>query len=166
MPASSWRKPQKSAASETSVFTFTRFAADSTSDIRLARCDRSLDWRANVPEIKIDPQSNVLTLGTMEWEAHFDRIIVLQDDFRSGLECKRCLGRDVRKEISVISCENCNGTGKSVIVKDGKCSMCSGDGVIPCPECKGKGGTLILPENAERRPTTGTIVSAGERCNI
>jgi co-chaperonin GroES (HSP10) len=115
-----------------------------------------------MPEIKIDPQSNVLKLGTMEFEAHHDRMIVLQDDFRSGHECPRCMGRDVRNEISVIRCENCKGTGKSVIVKDGKCSQCSGDGIIPCPDCKGKGGTLIVPGSAERRPTTGTIVSAGE----
>jgi hypothetical protein len=117
-----------------------------------------------VPEIKIDHQSNVLTLGTMQWEAHHDRIIVLQDDFRSGLECTRCMGRDVRNEVSVIRCDNCKGTGKSAIVKDGQCSMCSGDGIIPCPDCKGKGGTLIVPGTAERRPTTGIIVSAGERC--
>lgn len=116
-----------------------------------------------MPEIRFDPESNVIELGDTAWEAVFDRIIVLQDDFRSGLECPRCMGRDVRNEISVVVCENCAGSGKSSIVKDGKCSICSGAGVVPCPDCKGKGGTIILPEEAQRRPTTGTIYSVGDR---
>ena len=110
-----------------------------------------------MPEIKIDPQSNVLTLGTMEFEAHFDRMIILQDDFRSGYECSLCMTK------GEIECENCRGSGKSVVVKDGKCSACNGSGKQICPECKGKGATIIVPQNAERRPTTGTIVSVGER---
>jgi len=110
-----------------------------------------------VPEIKIDPQSNIVQLGAMTLEAHADRLIILQDDFRSGYECPVC------KTTGAIICENCHGTGKSVVVVNGKCSACSGTGVQVCPECKGKGATIIVPENAERRPTTGTIVSVGER---
>lgn len=109
-----------------------------------------------MPEIKIDPQSNVLMLGKMKFEAHGDRMIVLQDDFRSGYECATCMTK------GEIICENCQGSGKSVVVVDGKCSACNGRGNQVCPDCNGKGATIIVPQNAERRPTTGTIVSAGE----
>jgi len=110
-----------------------------------------------VPEIKIDPQSNVVQLGAMTLEAHSDRLIILQDDFRSGYECPVC------KTTGMIICDNCHGTGKSVVVVNGKCSACSGTGSQVCPECHGKGATIIVPENAERRPTTGTIVSVGPK---
>jgi len=116
-----------------------------------------------VPEIKIDPQSNVVQLGAVGLEALTDRIIVLHDDYRSGYECKRCMERDVRNNVSVIKCENCGGTGKSVVVKDGKCSVCEGVGLIPCPECKGKGGLIASSDqDKDKRPTTGTVCSIGE----
>ena len=113
-----------------------------------------------MPEIKIDPQSNVVQLGAMTLEAHADRLIILQDDFRSGYECPVC------KTKGEVTCENCFGSGRSVVVKDGKCSVCNGNGLQICPECNGKGATLIVPDNAERRPTTGTIVSVGERAKF
>jgi len=113
-----------------------------------------------VPEIKIDPQSNVVQLGAMTLEAHADRLIILQDDFRSGYECARC------KTTGEIPCENCGGSGRSVVMKNGRCSRCEGNAKQLCPDCNGKGATIIVPENAERRPTTGTIVSVGERAKF
>jgi co-chaperonin GroES (HSP10) len=110
-----------------------------------------------VPEIKIDPQSNVVQLGAMTLEAHSDRLIILQDDFRSGYECARCA------KTGSIVCENCHGTGASIVVKNGKCSACEGRCVQVCPDCKGQGASIHVPENAERRPTTGTIVSVGPK---
>lgn len=93
----------------------------------------------------------------MTLEAHADRLVILQDDFRSGYECPVC------KTTGEVVCGNCLGSGKSVVVKDGKCSRCNGLGKEVCPECKGKGASIIVPENAERRPTTGTIVSVGPK---
>ena len=100
-------------------------------------------------------ENNVLKLGSMTMEASADRMIVVEDPFVSGYECVVCGGR------GVVSCENCEGTGKSVIVKDGKCSHCQGSKTMKCPECGGKGGTIVVPEVSERRPTTGQIVSTG-----
>ena len=110
-----------------------------------------------MPEIDLESalKTNVLKLGSMELEAHSDRIIVVQDDFVSGYECLTCKGKQE------IACDNCEGSGKSVIVKDGKCSKCQGRKAIVCPTCSGKGGVLIIPQNAERRPTTGEILSIG-----
>lgn len=112
-----------------------------------------------MPEIDLISalETNVLKLGTMEMEAHADRILVVQDEFRSGFECVTCKG------IGAVLCDNCDGKGTSLVVKAGKCSRCNGEGRQVCPECKGKGGLLIVPDASERRPTTGTIVSVGPR---
>jgi co-chaperonin GroES (HSP10) len=99
--------------------------------------------------------NNVLQLGPMTMEACSDRMIVIEDPFVSGYECGTCAGS------GVVRCANCDGTGKSVIVKDGKCSHCQGAKTLACPTCGGKGGTLVLPEASERRPTTGQIISTG-----
>lgn len=110
-----------------------------------------------MPEIDLVSalKTNVLKLGSMELEAHADRIIVVQDDFVSGYECLTCKGKQE------VVCEGCRGTGHSLVVKDGKCSRCQGRKSIVCPTCNGKGGVLIIPDNAERRPTTGEILSVG-----
>lgn len=109
-----------------------------------------------MPDIIIDPNVNVITLGHAGFEAHADRLIVLQDDYRSGYECEECGGG------GEVTCENCAGSGISAIVKNGRCAGCEGRKVQLCPECNGKGGVLVVPENAERRPTTGTVVSLGD----
>lgn len=117
-----------------------------------------------MPEIKIDPQSNVVQLGAIGLEALVDRIIILHDDYRSGYECPRCMERNVRNNVSMIDCENCGGSGKSVVVRDGKCSACGGSGEIPCPDCKGKGGLIASSDmDKDKRPTTGTVCSVGEQ---
>ncbi|HEX4503157.1 MAG TPA: hypothetical protein VH187_18645, partial [Scandinavium sp.] len=105
---------------------------------------------------------NIIYVGQAGFEAFFNRVIVLQDEHRSGYECSRCEGKDIRNECSYIPCFNCGGTGKSVIVKDGKCSMCEGSGIVVCPECKGKGALIVFADVSQTRPTTGTIVSVGE----
>jgi co-chaperonin GroES (HSP10) len=108
--------------------------------------------------IKDAIETNVLNLGGMTLEASADRIIVVEDEFKSGYECGMCEGA------GSLVCENCNGTGKSSISKDARCSQCQGRKNIVCPECKGKTvvqGGLVVPEASVRRPTTGTIVSIG-----
>jgi co-chaperonin GroES (HSP10) len=102
-------------------------------------------------------ESNILLLGPMTMEASSDRMIVVEDPFVSGYECTSCNGR------GVVNCENCEGSGKSVIVKDGKCSHCQGSKTMKCSACAGKGGTIVVPEVSERRPTTGQIVSVGPK---
>lgn len=103
---------------------------------------------------------NVLKIGSIEFEATGDRILILEDEFRSGYECLVCLGRQF------IQCDQCGGSGKSRLNEVVRCSRCSGNKRIKCPECSGKGvedGGLVIPEASERRPTTGRIVSIGPR---
>ena len=97
-------------------------------------------------------------VGVVGFQALGDRIIALEDEFRSGYECRTCKG----KGMSV--CSECEGTGRSARVPSARCSTCQGAMTITCPECGGKGGILAIPEVSQRRPTTGTIVTAGEEC--
>jgi DnaJ-class molecular chaperone len=115
-----------------------------------------------MPEINIDTKSNVITLGQASFEAFFNRIIVLEDEYRSGYECPRCEGKDIRREISYVVCDGCDGRGTSAVVKEAVCKVCHGDGVMVCPDCKGKGAMIVVPDDATLRPTTGTVVSKGE----
>ena len=108
-----------------------------------------------MPEIKIDVNDNVIYLGAAGFEANGHRMIVLQDEYRSGFECLKC------NALGEIECNNCKGSGTSLVVKDAKCSACNGRGKSVCPECKGQGATMFVPETAQSRPTTGTIVSIG-----
>lgn len=81
-----------------------------------------------------DPDANKFVLDVIKFEAFGDRLLIQEDDFKSGYEC------DV-----------CNGTGRSPLNPN-----------IRCRSCEGKGGTIIVPDTAQRRPTTGIIVSTGE----
>jgi len=122
-----------------------------------------------MPEIDLQSalETNILKLGTLEMEAHADRMLIVQDPFVSGYECPACGG--ARK----VLCDNCDGRGFNEVsggeitavvgIKSTrkKCSHCSGEGRIKCPECDGRGGLLIVPDSSERRPTTGTIMSVG-----
>lgn len=78
-------------------------------------------------------QSNKFCVGPLKFEAFGDRVLVKQDDFKTGYEC-----------------ETCHGTGRSPINKEWRCKDCDGHGAL-----------LIIPEVSERRPTTGVIVSIG-----
>lgn len=123
-----------------------------------------------MPDIETNLDENVIRIGDAGFEAFGDRVIVLQDDYRSGYECPRCLDQDKRtyagREVSVIQCEVCGGTGYRAKAGNPnlqvKCSDCEGFGVVACPECGGKGGTIVLADNTKGKPTTGTIVSVGE----
>jgi hypothetical protein len=109
-------------------------------------------------DLKSAIDTNVLNLGGLTLEASSDRLIVIEDEFKSGYECNLCAG------LGSIPCDSCGGTGKSAVVKDGRCARCEGRQNIVCPECGGKGvekGGLHIPEASVRRPTTGTIVSIG-----
>lgn len=95
------------------------------------------------------------SLGSLDFWALGDRVLIEEDEFRSGYECSRCGGK------GTIACDNCGGTRE----RNGKkCAICADtDGYLTCPQCSGKGGLLIAPDTAQRRPTTGKIVSAGHK---
>lgn len=98
------------------------------------------------------PTSNTFDMGELKFEALGDRLIIQEDEFKTGYECVTCGGNGSH------TCGVCKGTGHRGIKK---CSDCEGKGTLICDNCKGKGGLIIAPEVSQRRPTSGTIVSAG-----
>jgi co-chaperonin GroES (HSP10) len=114
-------------------------------------------------DLKSAIETNVIVLGALTMEASGNRILVLEDEFRSGMECPACVGKRKIKspELEELVCENCEGSGRSMISKEARCSRCKGTGRTICEKCKGKGGVLIVAEQSERRPTTGQILSIG-----
>jgi len=115
-------------------------------------------------DLKSAIETNVIKLGALTMEAHADRMLVLEDEFRSGMECTACVGKRKIKspELEELVCENCEGTGRSILNKDARCARCRGTGRTICETCKGKGGTIIVADQSERRPTTGRILSIGD----
>jgi co-chaperonin GroES (HSP10) len=135
-------------------------------------------------DLKSAIDTNSLTLGALSMEGFNDRIIVVEDEFRSGYECTVCLGKtkvscSKCRGKGYEQCDNCRGTGQSTLVPGAKCTVCLGAGklicaechgakVKDCPDCAGRGvveGGLVIPEASERRPTTGTVVSLGWKVN-
>jgi hypothetical protein len=98
---------------------------------------------------------NIFTVGPVAFEAWNDRLIMLEDPFVSGYECEKC------DATGVVPCDSCGGTGTSAVVKDAKCTKCHGEKRLVCDECKGKGEFIVIPEVAQRRPTTGVVMSIG-----
>jgi len=73
-------------------------------------------------------------------EAIEDKIIVMMDKYKSGYECTAC-----------------GGTGK---VRANQFEL------IPsqtCEVCRGRGGILVIPEVSKSLPTSGIVVSLGEK---
>lgn len=120
--------------------------------------DYNPDSTANGDQPKIGSPStasvNVFSLGDLKFEALGDRLIILEDEFKTGYECSRCGG----------SCKTaCTECHQGVKANGKKCSMCEGEGHIRCESCGGKGGLLVAPDITQRRPTTGRVVSAGPK---
>lgn len=113
----------------------------------------------------IDNELAMLAVGT--------NIIVKEDRFKTGYECKVCDGTCKSKVV----CPRCKGekTVKAASLDEKSeglvpCKACcilsdTGNmipsGFIPCETCKGKGGSLIVPQESMRRPSSGVIVSTG-----
>lgn len=110
-------------------------------------------------ELVVGTIDNVFRIGDIKFTARGNRVIVREDEFRSGYECSTCGGSGKRL------CTTCNGTAKSTLVPGARCASCRGTGSFDCNECGGKGGLLVVAEQSQRRPTTGTIVSVGPLCS-
>ncbi len=94
--------------------------------------------------------------SSLKFWALGDRVLIKEDEFRSGYECSGCGGS------GRINCDNCSGTQTTTTGK--KCGLCA-EGKITCTQCKGKGGLIITPDTAQRRPTSGVIMSVGHKCH-
>src|SRR4029077_11404577 len=117
-------------------------------------------------------------------EAFNDRLLVIEDEFRSGYECTTCLGK-MKVPCAKCGargyavCDNCRGSGQSMLAPGARCTLCTGVGkllcdvcagnkVVTCAACEGRGvaeGGIVIPEASERRPTTGVVVSTGWKVN-
>jgi len=105
-------------------------------------------------------------------EAYADRIVVLLDEYKSGRECSKCLGKG---HLGVI-CHYCAGIktfkGRTDESPCPDCSVGTGPlqkslGFVLCDLCHGQGtSSIIVPEDSEKRPTTGVITSVGALCNL
>jgi co-chaperonin GroES (HSP10) len=82
-----------------------------------------------------------------------DRIVVEEDKFRSGYECLNCDGE------GTVDCKRCAGTGT---IAGSRCVFCT-NGQTVCPTCQGKGATVVIPETAKRRVTTGIVRAIGPK---
>ena len=107
-----------------------------------------------------------------KFEAKGDKILVSVDIFKSGYECKTCKG--VGKVKVHCACEDSERPGFKYAVPESpaqystKCAWCEGNfeskrTEIPCGECGGKGGLLVIPDAGKLLPTTGVIVSMGSK---
>ncbi len=101
-------------------------------------------------------KTSVFTNGPLSFWALGDRVLIQEDEFQSGYECPTCGGSGRS------TCDGCGGAGQN---SGKKCSNCDGACTSVCPACHGKGGLLVIPEVDQRRPTSGTIVSAGAKCH-
>jgi len=118
----------------------------------------------------VQESENIIWIGETGFESDADKLIVLIDDFASGYECQTCLAKDLRmvaqdKQVSFVTCRECGGKGRRPKVGNEsievKCYECDEKGVVPCPDCGGRGGLIAIPRQSEGAPTTGKIVSIG-----
>jgi co-chaperonin GroES (HSP10) len=97
------------------------------------------------------------SVAGVTFHAKGDRLVILEDPFVSGYECRTCHGP------GTLPCNTCDN-GKSKVNAEIICKICAGTMKYTCPDCAGKGvikGGLVIADKSQRRPTTGTIVSAG-----
>lgn len=96
------------------------------------------------------------SVGAFKIAGYGDRLIIIEDKFKSGYECRACNGT------GKVQCPDCDGDGRNRVNPELWCKSCKGTpGQATCSECDGKGGLLVIPEQSQRRPTTGRIVSTG-----
>lgn len=122
-------------------------------------------------------EGNVFWVGATGFAARGERIIIREDEHKSGYECLRCMDKEHRtlegKEVSILTCDACAGEGKRLKAGNDaltvKCSDCEGRGFIPCPDCDGKGtpkGGVIIPDSQKSEPMTGEVVSVGPEAKV
>jgi co-chaperonin GroES (HSP10) len=125
------------------------------------RHDKELRRKYSI-DYEVDETKNLVLVvgGKIALRAIEDKIIILLDKFKSGYECSMCGGSgEGRRCIDCVEGVNSRGF---------KCKVCDG---VPdrwvgktCPQCKGRGSTIIIPDSAKALPTSGTIVSVGPDC--
>jgi chaperonin GroES len=100
-----------------------------------------------------------------------DRIIVRRDALESEYVCRACKGKGHIDEV----CKLCDGKQQ----KDGvECRSCQvlgfesekphPSGFTRCPDCRGAGwrNGIVIPDAAQGKPVTGTVVSIGPQTEL
>lgn len=129
-----------------------------------------IETKTQVLEL-VRQEGNVFWVGATGFEARGERVIIREDDHKSGYECLRCMDKQHRtmngREVSIVVCDECHGDGQRPKAGNAnllvKCSNCEGLGVLPCPDCGGKGTStgIVIPDSQKGEPMTGTVVSVG-----
>lgn len=122
------------------------------------RANEGVVTRLTQEESDALPFDQIFRIGATGFEAIGDRVLVLVDPFRSGYECQKCQGAQK------IPCTDCTD-GKSRLNPQMVCKSCHGSMKVDCPECAGKGvedGGIVIPDTAQNKPRTGTVVSVGD----
>jgi|SRR5215831_2750373 len=117
------------------------------------------------------------------FEALGRKVIVSIDIFKSGYECRVCKGKKRIEtkctcvtrgrpgyKYSELDLASFGTIDSAIIVarKMMRCPECSGDWKANersevCSECKGLGALLVLPDTSKNLPTTGVVVSIGNK---
>ena len=122
-------------------------------------------------KIADDPNEWCIIGEREAFRAMGDRVIVLEDPYKSGYECDECDGVGHHG----VTCPFCKGTKFQKGDKEkGYCPDCNVGtlgvakslGYVPCEKCRGNAGYLIVPDDAKRRPPTGVIKARGKDCNL
>lgn len=132
------------------------------------------------PKSRFDaaPKQNVEVMKPEEWgnikgvylispiSGGDGRVLVKEDPPTSKFDCVDCGGAGHKGVI----CKYCKGTKfDKGDEENGYCRDCTiGDtssgigrtlGFDPCPTCHGKGGTIIIPDEAKKNTTMGTVIA-------
>ncbi len=93
------------------------------------------------------------------------RVLVQEDPYKSRFDCTKCEGK---RHLGIL-CPDCQGTFKYISgLRHGKeCQECLVPhelgprplGYIPCDQCHGQGGTIVIPDESKRNTTTGNILA-------
>jgi co-chaperonin GroES (HSP10) len=102
-----------------------------------------------------------------------DRLLVLEDGYKSRFDCGKCGGKKHLGEM----CHYCGGTKmyKGSPCRDCEVASAKTDnyiggteslGFVPCDQCKGQGGTIVIPDDSQKNSTTGNILAVGDKVHI
>lgn len=94
------------------------------------------------------------------------RVLIQEDPFKSRFDCSKCQGQ---RHLGVI-CPRCKGTK---VVREEACWECAvaservagvtggkeSLGFVPCDQCNGVGGSIVIPDESKRNTTTGNVLA-------
>jgi len=159
-----------------------------TRAVELMERQQKHEENLSATELVLDDSNKISFPGyPYVFEALGKKILVSIDIFKSGYECKVCRGNKKIETMCV-----CESTGHSGLrytfeeintirhelghtVADARmtlqCPECKGDYVSQrktevCKACKGQGCVLHLPDSSKNLPTTGVVVSIGNKVNL